>query len=493
VDTYGAGASWSAPSEAAFELRHADIQLLQAVAEHGSLRAASRLSRTTQSTASRRLAYLERRLNARLLTRGPSGAWLTDDGWALVRAGQDLLDALGRAVRQVTGGQQHGAGKMVPSLRMAAIGRHWEDLADDLARWLPRVVLDVMSREPAESLGMFERYDVDAVYGWDVSARAFTSRRPTLRLPVTAEPLWAMLPANHPRAAAGAVRLADLAADAWVLPHDDGDRAVVLEALRDRGIHTSVAYVTDSMATLHSLVAHGHGVALASPLTRRSSSASLVLRPVVDAPIRRIFLAVDPTVVPEPLAVVVRDRLRVHYAACAARDNPEYRNWPLFPLPRATDGDDAGQRPSLVSHLTVSRTLTPASPAAGPAPADHGGSALLEPEHLYLLRVVERAGSLNRAAPLLLITQPALTRRVHLLERATGRTLLQRSPRGTVLSAAARQLLAQTEQAETALAALVARFRQEPRILARPSRRSTARATATEPAAGTEPASATTA
>jgi DNA-binding transcriptional LysR family regulator len=202
VDASVGGVSGSGGYDAAFELRHSDVALLQRVADRGSLRAAVRHGRMAQSTARRRLAYLERRLNARLLTRGPTGAWLTDDGSALVRAGRDLTDTLARA-----------------------------------------------------------------------------------------------------------------------------------------------------------------------------------------------------------------------------------------------------------------------TPAAGPR-ADGGAGVRLEPEDLHLLRMVQRAGSLNRAAPLLLTTQPALTRRVHLLERSTGRPLLRRTPRGTALSAAATQLLAQTEPAEAALTALVARFRQEPRSAA---------------------------
>ncbi len=465
-----------ASREAAFELRHADLTLLRTVAEYGSLRAAARRRQLTQSTASRRLAYLERRLNARLLDRGPAGAVLTDDGWALLRAGQSLADALARAARQLAdagadagagaeaeaGAMAGGAGApVVPVLRLAAAGRHWEEFADDLARWLPRVVLDLRPAATTESAGLFDRYDVDAVYGWDTPGRPFAPRRPSLRLPVAAEPLWALLPATHPGAAAGALRLADLAADAWVLPHQEGERAVVLDALRESGAHGAVTYVTDSLATLLSLVAHGHGVALAAPLTRRPA-ASVVRRPVAGAPTRQLFLAVDPAVVPEPLAAAIRDRLRAHYTARAARDNPQYRQSPPFPLPDAgAAGDPAGS--NLVAHLTVSRTLTP-QPAAQPA-------GLLEPEHLYLLRMVQRTGSLNRAAPLLLVTQPALTRRVHLLERAIGRTLLERTPRGTAPSAAAHRLLADTEPAEAALAALVARFRAAPRLTrTRPSR-----------------------
>lgn len=74
---------------------------------------------------------------------------------------------------------------------------------------------------------------------------------------------------------------------------------------------------------------------------------------------------------------------------------------------------------------------------------------VLEPEDLRVLRAIAECGSLNRAAPILLITQPALTRRIRRLECRLGMVLLLRGHRGTQLTPSARKLLDVAGAAET--------------------------------------------
>jgi DNA-binding transcriptional LysR family regulator len=60
---------------------------------------------------------------------------------------------------------------------------------------------------------------------------------------------------------------------------------------------------------------------------------------------------------------------------------------------------------------------------------------------LAVFLAVERQGSFGRAATELMISQPAVSERVRHLERAMGRELFDRTPRGTVLTSAGRALL----------------------------------------------------
>ena len=78
-------------------------------------------------------------------------------------------------------------------------------------------------------------------------------------------------------------------------------------------------------------------------------------------------------------------------------------------------------------------------------------------------------GSLGRAARLMGVTQPALSKRLRTLEALAGATLLERSPRGVTLTAAgtrlyveARKLLAQAEAVEALMAGLAARSAHTP-------------------------------
>jgi len=77
-----------------------DLRYLLAVAEHGSTLAAGRALGVDQSTVTRRLAELERRIGRALVTRQPSGYRLTEFG-------QELLPHAQRVGQAVAALQQH--------------------------------------------------------------------------------------------------------------------------------------------------------------------------------------------------------------------------------------------------------------------------------------------------------------------------------------------------------------------------------------------------
>jgi len=67
----------------------------------------------------------------------------------------------------------------------------------------------------------------------------------------------------------------------------------------------------------------------------------------------------------------------------------------------------------------------------------------LDVADFHLLRAVAGHGSINRAAAVLSISQPALTRRLQRLERRLGAPLFRRGSRGTALTSPAQQFLGQ--------------------------------------------------
>jgi DNA-binding transcriptional LysR family regulator len=83
------------------------MSLLVAVAEAGSLSAASRKLRVPLPTVSRKISDLEAHLNTRLLTRSTRKLALTDSGAAYLAAARRILDEVSEAERAASG--EHAA------------------------------------------------------------------------------------------------------------------------------------------------------------------------------------------------------------------------------------------------------------------------------------------------------------------------------------------------------------------------------------------------
>jgi molybdenum-dependent DNA-binding transcriptional regulator ModE len=153
--------------------------------------------------------------------------------------------------------------------------------------------------------------------------------------------------------------------------------------------------------------------------------------------------------------------LRHGYLAVASTRNPDYVSSAGFPL-RTEDlidlvpPADPGALNGLPSHLD-SRQTKRRDPQV-----DSGD--------LHLLRAIAASGSINRAASLLSITQPALSRRLSRLEERLGRRLLVRGPRGASLTEVGRRLVELAADSEAAFDAALESLRsREPSAPAGPA------------------------
>ncbi|MGJ6981476.1 LysR substrate-binding domain-containing protein [Aestuariimicrobium soli] len=148
----------------------AALDLLVAVAEHGSVGAAARSRGMEQPNATRSLARLERRLGAVLLERSPRGSTLTAAGLMVVEharaalaAARDLMDAtaaLGRpdgapvGERLVVGASQTIAEHLLPAW-LATLRRRHPEIAVDVHVHNSHDVLDDL-RSGRVGLGFIE-------------------------------------------------------------------------------------------------------------------------------------------------------------------------------------------------------------------------------------------------------------------------------------------------------------------------------------------------
>jgi DNA-binding transcriptional LysR family regulator len=398
--------------------------------------------------ATRRLTRLESRLGAALLTNGSGGIALSATGRVLLSSGRRFLAAVVHGIHQISDRSGCACPQETPRLRLAMFGGTWDALADDLAVHLPGLVLDLHSAEPAAAAELFDRRAVDAMYTWQPPGETLTLNRPARLFTTLDEPLWVALPAAHPCAADARVALADLAADRWIADPNALSGRLVRSVCAAAGFVPRVVGAPRSSASARSMINHGHGVALASPLgTLPVDRAKMVVRPLAGAPPRRHVLAVGPAV-GERLAQVLCARLRHSYVAKATRRNPDYLLAADFPV---VGFDSAASTPR---HHTCATDTEPdgallaglvGDPVTAGADRYHPELSL---EDLRVLKAIGACGSLNRAAPLLSISQPALSRRMKRLERLLGTALIRCGYQGTELTPAANRLLAVVAEAE---------------------------------------------
>lgn len=437
-------------------LTQIDLDLLRGMADTRNLRIAAKRAGVTQRVAERRLTRLERQLDVQLVTAGHGShdLRLTAAGERLLVAATRFRDELSKVVSQVlirpdTAGPPH-----LPTLRLAGIGRSWGDwVIDYLAPRLDKLVLTVLSADPDEGRELFEGRCVDAVYLWHIPGQVPVLNRMSASHWVLDEPLWVTLPARHPAAGQAIVSVADLADDEWIVgpgPGVDLLNTVCAAA----GFVPKIGDVSASRSVRRSLLLHGHRVGLVSPVSLPPlGDTSMVRRPLREPVVRRHALHVDPTVVSPSLHALLLGLLRHGYLAVASARNPDYVAAPGFPL-RAEDlvdlvpPADPGALNTLPSHVD-SREVPQRDPE-------------LDSADLHLLRAIAASGSINRAAALLSITQPALSRRLSRLEERLGRRLLVRGPRGAALTDVGRRLVELAADAEAAFDSVLAALRRRP-------------------------------
>jgi DNA-binding transcriptional LysR family regulator len=270
---------------------------------------------------------------------------------------------------------------------------------------------------------------VDAVHTWWLTDPRTSIDRVTRLHVVLDEPLWVWLPRGHPLAARDVVALTDLTTDCWVSEVGPCSEVVVVQAFRAAGLPVPANLTVTSSSVARGMIHRDGVVGLGSPLSAAVSNSTVVSRPLAERPGRSTGLLVDPAAVPDALAKGLACTLRRHYLRVVAEHHPELLRNPWWSRWHRAQID----RQDMVPEIPV-----PSSKKRG---ASRSVIETLDVEEFHLLRAVAEHGSINRAAAVLSISQPALTRRAHRIERRIGAPLLLRSSRGTTLSGPARRFL----------------------------------------------------
>lgn len=271
------------------------LRALRTIAEHGSFSRAAEALGYTQSAISQQIAALEHEVGLSLLNRGVRPVALTDAGRVLAGQVELVLEHLATAEAQLDAIRGLRAGR----LRLAAFGSAYATfLPTAIAGFRdrhPDVQLELVEAEPDVSVPLLRTGEVDLaiVYrlgdvggggdGLEVAHLLDDEHR-------------AVLPARHRLATRKAVSVADLADEAWIVPHAGGPARGYREGLErvcaDAGFAPSIAFETDDLQAVQAFVAAGLGIALMHDLTMPTRRQSIAVRPITGPRLARPVNAV---------------------------------------------------------------------------------------------------------------------------------------------------------------------------------------------------------
>jgi DNA-binding transcriptional LysR family regulator len=233
------------------ELRH--IRYFVATAEAGTVSGAAVRLHLTQPGLSRQLRQLEKDLGVQLFDRSTARLELSTTGRALLQQARDLLQ---RADALKVAASFHALGR----LERLTIGAPTVTLTDVVAPFIATLapddpttdVLGADGLSPADTL----RQGADLVIG------TIPTSAPLQEIPLAVLPVWAYVPADHPRAGGGTVLLADLLREPLILLPPAFTARQAWEAAVDGAPHRGIEAANGTVA--QALAAAGRGIAIAS-------------------------------------------------------------------------------------------------------------------------------------------------------------------------------------------------------------------------------------
>jgi molybdate transport repressor ModE-like protein len=296
------------------------MRVLREVAQRGSFSAAAEALSFTQSAVSQQIAALEREAGAVLVERSARGVRLTDAGEAVVRHAEQILARLAEAEAEL----EAIAGLRGGRLRMAA----FESAAATImpvaiaafANAHPAVELSMTLLDPEASVAALKAGDIDIAITFGAGEQEDRFGDGVEHHHLLEDPMYLVLPQDHPLARKRGVRLADLAGEPWIggAPDCECNRLISQACLRF-GFDPRIAFETDDYAAVQGFVAAGVGVSLIAELGLRTARDDIVIRPLGrDTPVRQIY-ATALTGYRSPATVAMIELLREVGAEHAAR------------------------------------------------------------------------------------------------------------------------------------------------------------------------------
>src|SRR3954453_14165026 len=266
------------------------MRVLREGAVRGSFSAAAEALSFTQSAVSQQIAALEREAGAVLVQRNARGVRLTEAGEAEARHADVILARLAAAEAELAA----IAGLKGGRLRMASFesaGATLMPLAIAQFRERhPAIELTMVMGEPEETEPQLKSGELDLVIGF---GSRMSDEDGIDRQFLIEDPMFLVLPSDHPLATKRNLRLADLADEAWIGGAPDCEcNRLIHGACTGAGYTPRMAFETDDYAAVQGFVAAGVGVSLIAELGLTTIRDDIVVRDLGrETPVRKIYAA----------------------------------------------------------------------------------------------------------------------------------------------------------------------------------------------------------
>jgi LysR family hydrogen peroxide-inducible transcriptional activator len=227
-----------------------------AVARNGTFTRAAEVEHVAQPSLSQQIMKLEAELGARLFDRLPRSAKLTVFGSAFLPKAERILRELSEAKAEVLemAGQEKGHVVLgvIPTIAPYLLPR----LLKGFEQRHPSVAVTVVEHTTTVLLDSLHQGGIDmAIVALPVAGAE------VLCVELFEEPMYAVLPATHPRANQKLIKLSELKNEAFLLLKEGHCfRETTIAACREARVRPKVIFESGQFATILGLVSTGMGV-----------------------------------------------------------------------------------------------------------------------------------------------------------------------------------------------------------------------------------------
>ena len=262
------------------------LRYVCAIADTGSFSRAAEQCQVAQPSLSQQILKLEDDLGARLFDRLGRGIRLTEAGRVFLPHARSILSQLDAARSSVQEKFTNASGSVSVGVIPTIAPYIMPQYASTFASQYPQAKLRILEDKTPDLIESLRSLSID------IAILALPLRQKDLQLvSLHSEPLYAVLPVDHPRARDKAITLRDLRGESFVMLRDGHCfRDLSIDACNRARIAPRIAFESDQFSSVLGLVAAGIGVSIA-PEMALDRNAGCAYVPLSDPRATRTIVA----------------------------------------------------------------------------------------------------------------------------------------------------------------------------------------------------------